>query len=47
MYCSSASDSPSARFPDLPEVESPWDTDDEAEESNVADDIIKFIEGDW
>lgn len=24
-----------------------WDTDDEAEEANADDDMIKIIEGDW
>jgi len=24
-----------------------WDTDDEAEEANAADDMIKILEGDW
>jgi hypothetical protein len=24
-----------------------WDTDDEAEEANAADDIIRIMEGDW
>lgn len=24
-----------------------WDTDDEVEEANAADDMIKIIEGDW
>jgi hypothetical protein len=24
-----------------------WDTDDEVEEANAADDMVKIIEGDW
>jgi hypothetical protein len=24
-----------------------WDTDDEVEEANAADDVMKIIEGDW
>ncbi|KAH7118313.1 hypothetical protein EDB81DRAFT_915267 [Dactylonectria macrodidyma] len=29
------------------ETDSSWDTDDEVEEANRSDDIIKIIEGDW
>ncbi|KAL5382850.1 hypothetical protein PMIN06_010593 [Paraphaeosphaeria minitans] len=29
------------------ENEDGWDTDDEVEESNTADDLIKILEGDW
>lgn len=29
------------------ETDSSWDNDDEVEEANRSDDIIKIIEGDW
>jgi hypothetical protein len=42
------SDLSSEGSPGYFEGESFWsDTDDEAEEANAADDMIKIIEGDW
>lgn len=32
---------------DFEQDECGWDTDDEVQQDNEADDIVKFIEGDW
>ena len=41
------SDSSNEGFAGDVEDETGWDTDDEVEEANAADDMIKVIEGDW